>query len=210
MKTNWSNWRKANYAFFAKHLLPLPKHLILLDLGSGDLQFGDIFKQFPYVEMDFKQFRPETIVVDFNRGIPLPDSTVDIITLSNTLEHIPDTVSFLKECHRVLKSGGTLIATVPFLLGEHQAPYDFNRYTHFQWERLLKDFTNVSVVPLGSQIDVYDSVELKVFEFLRGSFIGEVVRTWRRLEMRLLRKLLGHIPAGYKMTEGYGIIVKKA
>ena len=78
-------------------------------------------------------------------------ATVDNVTPSNTLEHIPNTEHLLQECARVLKPGGLILGTIPFLLPVHQAPYDFNRYTNFQLTKFLQDagFHNVIVEPLG-------------------------------------------------------------
>jgi hypothetical protein len=67
----------------------------------------------------------------------------------------------------------------------------------------------VHVEALGAQIDVYNTIELQVFDQLRfhyKDFLFEFVRTWRRIEMRLLRKMLSKIPASEKVTEGYGFM----
>jgi len=205
---NWSNWRKANHTFFWDVLGDLPRESKLVDIGSGKEQFADIFRQFPYRGLDHEAYYPNTIVCDVSKGLLIPDGDADIITLSNTIEHIPDTSALLKECRRVLCKGGILVATVPFVLGEHQLPHDYNRYTHVQLERLCRaaGFENVSVMPLGKQIDVYNSIELKVFDELKdGSLLFKVIRTWRRLEMRLLCRLFTK-PAGNRITEGYGVI----
>lgn len=52
---------------------------------------------------------------DLRYGIPLGENTVDKIYTSHMLEHIPyiQLVSFLRECHRVLKTGGELSVCVP-------------------------------------------------------------------------------------------------
>jgi ubiquinone/menaquinone biosynthesis C-methylase UbiE len=52
-------------------------------------------------------FRPMT------DGIPLEDSSVDLVWCSEVLEHVPDTAGLLSEVRRVLKTGGRLLATTP-------------------------------------------------------------------------------------------------
>ncbi len=134
--------------------------------------------------------------------------------MSNTVEHIPNSEHFFVECSRILKQGGMIIGTVPFLMGVHQAPYDFNRYTPFQLKRFLEiaGFTNVEVVSLGDQMDVYNTIELKVFDELRkqkGGILLKMVRLVRRIEMRFMRKLFT-TKAGEKLTEGFGFVgIKK-
>jgi 2-polyprenyl-3-methyl-5-hydroxy-6-metoxy-1,4-benzoquinol methylase len=45
--------------------------------------------------------------------LALPGSTFDIVTMSHVIEHVPDPLATLKECHRLLKPGGRLIAVTP-------------------------------------------------------------------------------------------------
>jgi SAM-dependent methyltransferase len=46
-----------------------------------------------------------------------PDSSIDVIIHSDTLEHISDSKAALKECRRVLTLGGHLFYTVPIVIG---------------------------------------------------------------------------------------------
>ena len=48
---------------------------------------------------------------------------------------------------RVVRPGGTLFFTIPFIWDEHEQPYDFGRYTSFGIEAVLRrnGFTNVRV-----------------------------------------------------------------
>jgi SAM-dependent methyltransferase len=46
-----------------------------------------------------------------------PDSLIDVIIHSDTLEHVPDSKTALMECWRVLKPGGHLFYTVPIVIG---------------------------------------------------------------------------------------------
>jgi ubiquinone/menaquinone biosynthesis C-methylase UbiE len=45
--------------------------------------------------------------------LPFADRSFDIVTMLAVLEHIEDDASIIAEVHRVLKSGGRLILTVP-------------------------------------------------------------------------------------------------
>jgi len=214
MKSEWTNWRNSNYEFFRARLDGLSSTLKLYDLGSGAEQFGQVFHSFDYVPVDFQKFNENTVIVDLTTKFPFTDSVADIVTLSNTVEHIPNSEHFFMECSRILKKGGMIIGTVPFLMGVHQAPYDFNRYTPFQLKRLLEiaGFKDVEVQSLGHQIDVYNTIELKVFDELRkqkGGFVLELIRLVRRIEMRCMRKFF-KTKAGEKLTEGFGFVgIKK-
>jgi SAM-dependent methyltransferase len=87
---------------------------------------------------------------------PLPDQTADFILCTETLEHLPDPMPFLKEAFRCLKGGGRLLLTVPFAARWHFIPYDYWRYTPSGLERLLTlaGFSNVRVFARGNQCSV--------------------------------------------------------
>lgn len=83
---------------------------------------------------------------DLNEAIPMGDSTFDVVVVSSVLDDIPDDLSFLKECRRILIPGGSIIVNVPnevswyrrvmCLLGKESRDYNgptsyhtLNRYT---------------------------------------------------------------------------------
>jgi SAM-dependent methyltransferase len=83
--------------------------------------------------------------------LPFRDGTFDAIKITEVLEHVPDTAAALRECRRVLRPGGRLVATAPFLERLHGDPDDYVRYTEAMWRRLLAEcgLTTASVTPQG-------------------------------------------------------------
>jgi hypothetical protein len=72
----------------------------------------------------------------------LPDGSVDLITSTDTFEHIPrsDLCQVVRECFRILRPGA--IASFRIDYGDHYAysdpnitPYNFLQYTNRQWSR---------------------------------------------------------------------------
>jgi SAM-dependent methyltransferase len=55
------------------------------------------------------------------------------------LEHVFTPDLFLEEIVRVLKPGGQLLLTVPFVWDEHEQPWDYARYTSFGLKSLLEN-----------------------------------------------------------------------
>lgn len=71
--------------------------------------------------------RPD-VYADASR-LPLSDGSVDTVMLLEVVEHLPRPGDALAEAARVLKAGGRLILTMPFLYPVHDAPHDYQRYT---------------------------------------------------------------------------------
>lgn len=67
----------------------------------------------------------------------LLDNSVDFITSFETLEHIPEPESFLKEAYRVLKPGGRIMVSVPnrWLDENGVDPSQYHLHT-YSWEKL--------------------------------------------------------------------------
>src|SRR5690606_16606618 len=54
-------------------------------------------------------------------------------------EHVFNLPPILDELYRVLKPGGHMLLTVPFVSDEHEIPYDFARYTSFGLKHILQE-----------------------------------------------------------------------
>ena len=71
-------------------------------------------------------------------SLPFADASVDVVALLEVLEHLPDPGRCMAEAARILKPGGTLLLSVPFLYPLHDEPRDFQRWTRFGLQRLLE------------------------------------------------------------------------
>ena len=52
------------------------------------------------------------------------------VLLLNVLEHTPFPLKMLKEIYQILKIGGRLIISVPFICPKHDMPHDYWRFTN--------------------------------------------------------------------------------
>jgi SAM-dependent methyltransferase len=61
--------------------------------------------------------------------IPFPDAFFDTIICNAVIEHVENPKEVINELSRVVKKGGYLYLSVPFMQPEHLVPTDFQRYT---------------------------------------------------------------------------------
>jgi SAM-dependent methyltransferase len=109
-------------------------HGVLLDVGCGLKPYEKFFTPFvkKYLGMEYSEtsgYRGNT--ADFcadAMSLPLAHECVDTILCTEVLEHIPDPELVIKEFMRILRAGGTVIITAPFLCPVHDAR-DFFRYS---------------------------------------------------------------------------------
>lgn len=72
-----------------------------------------------WTNIDVVPAGPDVLEHDISQGIPFAAGTFDVVYHSHVLEHLPrsEAPSFIRECGRVLRSGGVLRVVVPDLEG---------------------------------------------------------------------------------------------
>jgi SAM-dependent methyltransferase len=109
--------------------------------------------------------------------IPVEDSTFDTILCIAVLEHVVNPIEVVAEMVRVLKPGGYLVASVPFLQPEHKAPTDYQRYTRDGLEVLMSN-AGLDVLDIRPLFTVYHTLYwiLQVWLSSKKSFSYMVLR----------------------------------
>ena len=132
-------------------------HGTILDVGCGRMPHRSMVMAPPskatsYVGIDLpgSGYGDPHVVWD-GHTIPLADSSVECALATEVFEHCPNVGNTMREIIRVLKPGGVLFFTVPFLWPLHDTPHDEYRYTPYSIERHLKGagFVAVSIAVLG-------------------------------------------------------------
>lgn len=119
----------------------------VLDAGAGRLAWRELLsaKADSYVSLDYSKTHPDiTIVADLLTGLPIETGAFDTVFCCSVLEHVKDPEKALLELARILKPGGTLILSVPFLYYLHGAPDDYFRFTPFG-VRLIAERTGFTI-----------------------------------------------------------------
>jgi SAM-dependent methyltransferase len=115
----------------------------LMDFGCGSKPYRSLFNVQEYTGIDFENpghpHLNEQIDVFYDgKHIPFDNETFDSIFSSEVFEHVFNLDEALKELNRVLKTGGKILATCPFSIGEHEIPNDFARYSSYGLRSLLE------------------------------------------------------------------------
>ncbi len=127
-------------------------NLKVLDFGCGEKPYKSILNFDEYIWVDFKNSWHDNTQneVDFfwdGKTLPFKDEEFDSIITTEVFEHIFNIDEVLIELNRVLKKWWKIVATIPFVIHEHEIPYDFARYTSFwiqslfekHWFKVLKN-----------------------------------------------------------------------
>lgn len=109
--------RAGDYRVIKRLLTGRPK-IRLLDIGCSTGTAVEIFRGLG-IDAEGIDPSPPAVEVGRARGLTLyegyledlqfSDDSFDVLTMYEVIEHLPDPVSMLKECHRILKPNGVLL-----------------------------------------------------------------------------------------------------
>jgi SAM-dependent methyltransferase len=104
----------------------------LLDAGAGNQPYRPWYEPLvkSVVAVDATP-APGLAALALVDRLPFANESFDTVLSTEVWEHVEDVGAAARETMRVLRPGGRLIITVPFLYPTHEAPYDFGRFTHF-------------------------------------------------------------------------------
>ncbi|HMZ45289.1 MAG TPA: class I SAM-dependent methyltransferase [Chitinophagaceae bacterium] len=116
----------------------------LLDFGCGSKPYKSLFNHVSsYTGVDYENtghshINEQIDVFYDGKNIPFKDNEFDSILCSEVFEHVFNLEEILPDLNRVLKPGGKILITCPFVWNEHEVPYDYARYTQFALKHLLE------------------------------------------------------------------------
>lgn len=186
-----------------------------LNLGCGTRFHPD------WINMDVAPADPRVIRHDLSCGIPLADASCAVVYHAAVLEHFrpADALLFLRECHRVLESGGTIRVGVPDLeqlcrlyldrleaaqAGDMQAAHDYDWIMLEIFDQMVRersggamlDWLQQDPLPNPTFVDARIGEEgRELRRILRGHEADEAPIRSRRVAFRAW---LGHLPSRWR------------
>jgi len=182
-------------------LKKIPEGLTILDAGAGESQFKKFCSHLKYIAQDFGQYTGDgevglqtgtwdntrlDIVSDI-LSIPLPDHSVDAIMCTEVLEHVPDPIGVIKEFNRLVRPGGYLLITAPFVSLTHFAPYHFaSGLSRFFYEKYLPE-NNFGITDI--------QLNGNFFEFVaqENRRIKSIAKKYADKDLNVFQKIIIHL-----------------
>lgn len=117
----------------------IPKGKLIIDVGSGIKTLrGDVIK------VDAAPFVGVHIVADAAR-LPFKNNSCDAVVCESSLEHFKKPEDAVMEFRRILKPGGLVYVSIPFIVGFHASPYDYYRWTEEGVKELMNGFAQEEI-----------------------------------------------------------------
>lgn len=129
---------------------------VVIDLGGGKNPSYERFwnvKPEKFIRIDIDEKTGPDFVADLNKSLPFSDNYSDTVFLFNVIYILEDPSKTLREINRILKPGGKLFLTSPFIFNEAKEPNDYWRFTSEGLEKILKEanFNETLIKPVGER-----------------------------------------------------------
>jgi SAM-dependent methyltransferase len=184
----------------------------LIDLGAGKMPLYGLYR--PLADeilcTDWAGSLHGNQFIDFpcdlTQGVPMPDSSVDTVVLSDVLEHLFKPQHTLGEIRRILTPNGCAMLNVPFMYWVHEEPHDYFRYTQFALKRMAEES--------GFQICRLDTVggEFYVLADVLGKLLQRMGSPGMAFAEGIQRALLKHTrgsPISANMPLFMGMVLRR-
>lgn len=191
------------------------------DLGCGEMPYKQWVLQYAehYTGVDWGGTLHELkadIVADLNEALPIDNEVADTVVSFSVMEHLREPQVFLKEAHRILRPGGSMVLQVPFMWWVHEAPHDYFRYTEYGLRYLFQKagFTEVDVHPqTGFWVMWTLKFNYQTARLVRGPrpvrlLVGVLLRCLWAVDQRIA-PMLDRVWKSDHETAGYFVVAKK-
>ena len=206
---SWRGLRR----FITENLATLEPSCRVLNVGAGGRTARVIAeiqaqRNFSVTSVDIDPTRKPDVVADIITYAPR--LTYDAIVMIEVLEHVKDPGRALENVYRLLKPGGLLFLSTPFLFPLHDRPMDFFRFTRYGLELLFAQFASVEIRPRDGWAETFCVLLARLFrEHFPGVWIIGPLAVFTAAALYPLAVLLSHLIAADGYTSGYTVRATK-
>lgn len=207
--------RQNLYEFLHNEYKKIDRGQDVLTVGAG----GEINKQlykdseknnFNILSIDVNKDREPDILGDIC-DYDFREKRFDVVIMSEVLQFLKTPQIGIDNVYKILKPGGRLVLTSPFIFPLHDRPYDLYRFTKHGLEYLLTDFDEVTIKERNGSLEAIDVLWLRLNKFkgkhsysLKRLIVFSVFYLKRPFTLFLQRYIKTDI-----MTTGYNVIAVK-
>jgi SAM-dependent methyltransferase len=152
----------------------------LIDIGCGEKPYKHLLEGLvtDHVGIDHcgtSHDRSNIDIIGTAYSIPVESNSFDSVICTAVLEHLEEPELAIKECYRVLKTGGYAVYSVPFIWHLHEEPRDFFRFSKYGLKYLFEKtgFAVVEIRPLSGFILTF--LQLHIY-LVMGKFNKGIIR----------------------------------
>lgn len=163
-----------------------------LDIGSSYAPYKSYFPN--SICLDIRDMEGVDVVGDAH-DLPFEDNRFEMVLLTHVLDDCIDPFQVGREIERVLKPGGTVLMTVPFLFAINDGPHDYWRFTPYSLRKIFAPLDEIEIVPLFGQIETIAVLLQRIAFQSTGSKV-------RRVFYAAMARLLAALPLDRVMDQG--------
>ncbi|VVB99043.1 Ubiquinone biosynthesis O-methyltransferase [uncultured archaeon] len=158
----------------------------VLDAGGASSPYRELVPHMEYLCLDLNAGHKPDIVGDVH-CLPLKNGSFDTVIATELLEHCRDPKKVVSEFRRVLKKGGAVVASCPFIYHYHGDDFskDYWRFSSDGLKELFSGFSSAEIFPHGS----FTTTALNLF-FCKFPFLN-------RLSGIASKIRIGNLPSGH-------------
>lgn len=151
-----------------------------IDVGCGSKPYKELFREVrEYSGIDFKSYsvnkdfqceRPDYFFRNnylTNLRLQFKTNEFDNAGAFQVLEHVNNPSKLLKEMFRIVRPGGYILVSFPFIGGLHELPNDYQRLTIYGLRYVISKY-KAKIIYVKKQGSIFSVIAILLNEYLNG------------------------------------------